>query len=160
MVSAALHGVGIVLAALGGAALGVQAGTNSTLGIQVGKGVAGLISFASGFFCILIFFLVSTYAAKAQGPSVIGFRGTLYLFCKYSLLLASLKCSCNICRNSLVGLHRGYPWCFCCDRGHHFCSAAGEWHCVWCGSHRTTDHSNMSRLLWHCGLRQATSFVA
>ena len=144
MVSAALHGVGIVLAALGGAALGVQAGTNSTLANHVGKGVAGLISFASGFFCILIFFLVSTYGAKAQGPSIIGFKGMLYLFCKYSLLLASPKLFCHTCRNSLVGLHRGYPWCFCCGCGDHLCSAAGQRHCVWCGSHCTTDHSNMS----------------
>ena len=75
MVSAALQAAGIVLAALGGVALGVQAGTNSTLGKYLGKGTAGVISFASGLVCIAVFFLVSTYGAKAQGPSASGFQG-------------------------------------------------------------------------------------
>ena len=76
MVSAALQGAGVVLAALGGIALGVQAGTNSTLGKFVGKGFAGIVSFASGLLCIAVFFVVSTYGAKAQGPTTSGFRGT------------------------------------------------------------------------------------
>ncbi|KAL3153400.1 hypothetical protein ABBQ38_011738 [Trebouxia sp. C0009 RCD-2024] len=76
MVSAVLQGAGIVLAALGGVALGVQAGTNSTLGKFVGKGIAGIISFASGLLCIAIYFVVSTYGANAQGPSVAGFKET------------------------------------------------------------------------------------
>lgn len=71
-----MQAAGIVLAALGGIALGVQAGTNSTLGKFVGKGIAGIISFASGLLCIAIYFVVSTYGAKAQGPTAAGFRGT------------------------------------------------------------------------------------
>ena len=76
MVSDALQVAGVVLAAVAGIALGVQAGTNSTLGKFVGKGFAGIVSFASGLLCIAVFFVVSTYGAKAQGPTASGFRGT------------------------------------------------------------------------------------
>ena len=76
MVTAALEIVGIVLAALGGIALAFQAGVNSTLGRNVGKGLAGIISFGSGLCFLLVYFLISTYAAKAQGPTISGFRGT------------------------------------------------------------------------------------
>ncbi|KAL0053780.1 hypothetical protein WJX82_010726 [Trebouxia sp. C0006] len=76
MVATSLEIVGIVLAALGGIALAVQAGVNSSLGRNVGKGLAGIISFSSGLFFLLIYFLISTYGAKAQGPTVAGFRET------------------------------------------------------------------------------------
>lgn len=76
MVSDALQVAGVVLAAVAGIALGVQAGTNSTLGKFVGKGFAGIVSFASGLLCIAVFFVVSTYGAKAHGPTASGFRGT------------------------------------------------------------------------------------
>ncbi len=82
MVASALEIVGLVLAALGGIALAVQAGVNSTLGRNVGKGLAGIISFGSGLVFLLIYFLITTYAAKAQGPTVAGFKGVACLLKK------------------------------------------------------------------------------
>ena len=85
MVATSLEIVGLVLAALGGIALAVQAGVNSSLGRNVGKGLAGIISFSSGLFFLLIYFLISTYGAKAQGPTVAGFRGDVLVLhgCQY-----------------------------------------------------------------------------
>ena len=44
-------------------------------GRNVGKGLAGVFSFASGLVFLTVYFVISTYAAKAQGPSKLGFKG-------------------------------------------------------------------------------------
>lgn len=140
MVSAALQAAGIVLAALGGVALGVQAGTNSTLGKYVGKGTAGIISFASGLVCIAVFFVVSTYGAKAQGPSASGFQGIR--------IATGQACSCALegkllftCRDTLVGLCRRWARRLLCHHCDYFRSAARKRNRFRRSSHSSTDYS-------------------
>lgn len=149
MVSAVLQGAGIVLAALGGVALGVQAGTNSTLGKFVGKGIAGIISFASGLLCIAIYFVVSTYGANAQGPSVAGFKGTDCWTDQHQQTACKPPLTC---RDTLVGLcwrRSGILFGHHCN---HLCSAARQWNCVRGGRHSSVDYSCSSGRLWNCWL--------
>lgn len=159
MVATSLEIVGIVLAALGGIALAVQAGVNSSLGRNVGKGLAGIVSFGSGLFFLLIYFLISTYAAKAQGPTVAGFRGDLLLLqgCQYQ----QKPCKALLlCRNTVVLIHWGLSWGLLCDYCNPICSATRQRHPYWDSSHCTTCNSHTLGWLWLGGLCQAPSAMA
>lgn len=162
MVATSLEIVGIVLAALGGIALAAQAGVNSTLGRNVGKGLAGIISFGSGLFFLLIYFLISTYAAKAQGPTVARFRGAVLVLhgCHYQETKSTPCKVLLLCRNTVVFIHWGLSWGLLCTYCHPFCSATRQRHPYWDSSHCTTCNSHILGWLWLVGLCQASSAMA
>ncbi len=162
MVATSLEIVGVVLAALGGIALAVQAGVNSSLGRNVGKGLAGIISFGSGLLFLLIYFLISTYAAKAQGPTVSGFRGdVLVLHACQDQHKKSRPCQVSLlCRNTVVLIHWGLSWGLLCNYCHPFRSATRQRHPYWDSSHCTTCDSHILGWLWMGGLCQAPSAMA
>lgn len=166
MTATSLEIVGIVLAALGGTALAVQAGVNSSLGRHVGKGLAGIISFGSGLVFLVIYFLISTYAAKAQGPTASGFKGMYAVGSCVQVPSVGRAERCTMymlflsCRSSVVLVHWRLPGGLLCDHCHSFCSATGKWHPDWGSSHCTTCDSHILGWLWVGGLCQAPGALA